>query len=76
MFELVRERHRFGAGGERAEVALQERIAVLEANLAEYKALAEHRAHSIKVLKVATVALILVLGLTLGLNSAPAAQLV
>jgi tetratricopeptide (TPR) repeat protein len=76
MFQLVKGRHRFGSGGERAEVALQERITRLQAELATYKALAERRAHLINVFKVGIAVLILAFGFALGVNIAAVKQAV
>jgi hypothetical protein len=74
MFRLLEGRHRFGSGGDRAEVALQERITALEAELATCKALAGQRAHLISALKAGIAALILALGFALSVNSAPVKQ--
>ena len=76
MFRLVTGRHRLGGGGDRTEVALQERITTLQAELATCEALAEHRAHSINALKMGIAALILALGLALGVNTTPVKQAV
>jgi len=74
MFRLVTGRHRLGAGGERGEAALEERIAALQVELATCRALAERRAHSITTLKVGIAAVILAFALTLAIGTAPLKQ--
>jgi tetratricopeptide (TPR) repeat protein len=68
-------RHQFGRSGGQAEaVVLQKRIADLQAELATYSALAEHRRHVINALKVGIATLIVTLSFALGVNSAPVRQ--
>ena len=74
MFRLMPGRHRLGAGGEQPDVALHQRIAALQAELATCKTVAERRAHLINALKMGIAALILALGLALGINTAPVKQ--
>jgi TPR repeat protein len=74
MFELIKGRHHSGAGVDRPEGALHARIATLESELAASRALADDRAHSIRALKIGIVALIVALGLGVGINFVPVAQ--
>ena len=76
MFRLVTGRHRLGAGGDRGEAALQERIATLQAELATCKALSERRAHSITLLKAGIAGVILAFALALAVGTAPVKQAV
>jgi hypothetical protein len=71
MFRLVTGRHRLGAGGDRGDAALQERIVALQAELATCKALAERRAHSITMLKTGIAGVILAFALALAAGTAP-----
>ena len=66
MFRLLTGRHRFGSGGDRAEVALQERIMALQAELATCKAVAQRRAH---LLTASVGVLVLALGLVLSIDT-------
>ena len=71
MFRLVVGRHELGWGGSRASAAdLQRRITALQADVAKWKALAEHRQRLRRGLVLAIAAFILVLGLVLGVYSA------
>ncbi len=76
MFRLSIGRHRLGVGADRPEVALQERITTLEAELAACKALSVHRAHLINTLGIGIVGVILALGLAVGVNAASIKQAV
>ena len=76
MFRLSIGRHRLGVGADRPEVALQERITTLEAELAACRALSVHRAHLINTLRIGIAGLILALGLAVGVNTAPIRQAV
>jgi TPR repeat protein len=76
MFELIRGRHQAQPVAGRPEAALQAQIATLESELAACRALADDRAHSIRALKLGIVGLIVALGLEVGINLAPVAQLV
>ena len=69
MFRLPTGRHLFAAIGERTDVALQQRIVKLQAELAEYRALVDRLARLITALKIGITALILALGVTLGVNT-------
>ncbi len=71
MFRLVTGRHLRGAGGENSEAALQGRVAKLQAELAEYKVLADRRARLITALSVSIVALVLAFGLALTITAPP-----
>jgi hypothetical protein len=75
MFQLLTGRHRLGATGEHANVALQQRILALEAELTKYKALAERRATVIKALTAGIAVLTLTSGLALSIHTAPVAQI-
>ena len=74
MFRLVPGRHRFGAGGHRAEAALEERIGALEAELATWKALARHRARAMSLLAASIAGLVVALGLALAIDTTPLRQ--
>jgi uncharacterized protein len=76
MFRLRTGRHRLGAGGERGEAALQERITALQAELATCEALSERRAHSITALKAGIAGIILAFALALAADTAPVRQAV
>jgi hypothetical protein len=74
MFRLPIGRHRLGAGGDRGETALRERIATLETELAKCKALAERRAHLITMLGMGCAGLILAVTLAMAVHTAPVRQ--
>ena len=76
MFRLLTGRHRLGATGEQADVALQQHILELEAELTRYKTLADRQAYFIKALMAGVAVLILTSSLALSIHSAPVAQIV
>ena len=71
MFHLPAGRHLRRASGKLTEAEVQRRVAELQAQVAEYKGLADRRAKSIKALKLGIAAVTLALALAIGLSVEP-----